>query len=48
MRQANACMEAYMLTLVAGLVMVIGGVAALIARPHVAEPIRIRVRPRRR
>jgi hypothetical protein len=38
-----------MLTIVvAGLVIVIGGAVALIARPHVAEPVPIRVRPRRR
>jgi hypothetical protein len=38
-----------MVTLVAaGLVMVIGGVIALIARPQVADPVRVRVRPRHR
>jgi hypothetical protein len=38
-----------MVTLIAaGLVMVIGGVIALIARPQVADPVYLRVRPRHR
>jgi hypothetical protein len=46
---SSAYLEAYMVTLIAaGLVMVIGGVIALIARPQVADPVYLRVRPRHR
>jgi hypothetical protein len=36
------------LPVVAGLIMVLGGVIVLVARPQAADPIRLRVRPSRR